>query len=193
MGVFEGDRALLTDFRAGRREALTRVYLATVERVAELVACGFSLGDGVRVPPVRAAQQADVIQEVYLRAFSERARLSYDGISAFEPWLLTIAKNFMIDEGRKRGHVVPSGAASHEPEVLPVSPEEELDWRTLQQATRGWVSSQSPELQDFVRLRFTEERSQAEVASALGVTRRKVRTLEEQVLAGLKEFLGKSR
>ena len=193
MTVFENDRELLKAFRAGERTALSKVYRFYADDVAGLIRRGFAVGDaGVTVPGVKEpAQQLDLVQEVFLRAFAERARLSYDGLSPFRPWLLRIAKNLVIDEGRRLG-VIKALAARGDDEptaVLPVSPEEELEWNTLREATKAYAGALSPALRDFVRLRFEEGCSQAELADRLQVSRRKVRTMEEEVRDGLRAHL----
>ena len=146
----------------------------------------------VAVPGVREPQrQCDLTQEVFVRAFSQRARLSYDGLSPFRPWLLRIAKNLMIDEGRRSGRMVASvdlAPVDSDP-VNPVSPEEELEWNNLRTSTRAWCATQDDQLQRFVLLRFEEERSQIEVAQALGVSRRQVRKMEELVRSRLRRHL----
>lgn len=203
MTVFEGKRALLDAFRRGDRAALTDIYARSVHEVAMLVRNGFSVGtEGGVVPGVREPQrQLDLIQEVFLRAFSEKARLSYDGLSPFRPWLMRIAKNLVIDEARRSGRLVAldgpeaiaeGGARLDMGTILPVAPEEELEWKNLREATKAWCAALDPALQRFVGLRFEEERSQADVAETLGVTRRRVRTMEAWVRAELRRHL-KSR
>jgi RNA polymerase sigma-70 factor (ECF subfamily) len=194
--ILERNRPLLEAFRRGERAALTTVYTHYVDEVALLVRQGFTVSAAqVAVPGERDPQrQRDLVQETFLRAFSERARLAYDGLSPFRPWLLRIAKNLMIDEGRRAGRMVlepPSADALDAAAVLDASPEEALAWKTLRAATIAWRAAIEPELQRFVQLRFEEERSQAEVAALLAVTRRRVRTLETEVRVGLRVHLRK--
>lgn len=106
MTVFLDNRALLDAFRRGDRAALTEVYRRYVDEVAGVVRHGFALG-GKAVRGVREVDcQRDLVQEVFVRCFSEAARKGYDGISPFRPYLLRIAKNLMIDEARKSGRAV---------------------------------------------------------------------------------------
>jgi RNA polymerase sigma factor (sigma-70 family) len=197
--VFSGNRTLLEAFRRGERAALTAVYQVYVDDVAELVRCGFTLDSHLRVRGVRAPdRQRDLVQEVFLRALSAPARTAFDGISPYRPYLRRIAKNLMIDEARKAGRQVeveagaeesPGGGADPE---LP-SPEEDLEWRRLREATRAYCSSLSDPLRRFVRVRFEEEQSQRDAAEALQVTRRKVRTWEEELREGLRRYLVETR
>jgi len=48
------------------------------------------------------ALRENIVQEVFVRAFSERARLAYDGIRAYRNYLFAIAKHLVIDELRTR-------------------------------------------------------------------------------------------
>src|SRR4051794_33518728 len=69
----EMDADLLRAFRGGNREALERVYRLCVSDVELRVRRALrSLG------LLSAANLADLVQEVFLRAFSTSARLSYD-------------------------------------------------------------------------------------------------------------------
>jgi RNA polymerase sigma factor (sigma-70 family) len=192
--IFSGNRALLEAFRRGDRAALTEVYHRYVNDLAALVRCGFvANATGGRVRGVRELDhQRDLIQEAFLRAFSANARRAYDGVSPFRPYILRIAKNLMIDEARKAGQIVDSGAdelACDGVDVEIPSPEDDLEWHRLREATRAYCATLSEKLQQFVRLRFEEERSQRDTAEALQVTRRKVRSWEREVREGLRRCL----
>ena len=54
---------------------------------------------------------------------------------------------------------------------------------------RDYVAELDDEAQQFVQLRFVDELGQAEVASRMAVSRRRIRTLEARVLAGLAKRL----
>jgi RNA polymerase sigma-70 factor (ECF subfamily) len=194
--IFEDNRALLDSYRRGDRAALTTVYSRYVDEVAALVRRGFRLDTaGVTIPGVREPQkQLDLIQEVFVRAFAERARLAYDGLSPFRPWLLRIAKNLMIDEGRRSGRVVAfddaaQAALENDEPALLVSPEDELASKRLREAAAAFRAGLAQAHQRFVQLRFENELSQADVAQALNVSRRQVRTLEQELRLQLRRFL----
>jgi RNA polymerase sigma factor (sigma-70 family) len=74
-------------------------------------------------------------------------------------------------------------------EVPDAAAEESLHSRALSAATAEYVASLLAQEQEFIRLRFEEELGQREVAAALGVSRRRVRTLETHVQDGLRRFL----
>ncbi len=192
----EQDRALLDAFRAGRRDALERVYRAYVKDVVAIVRYGFSIEDK-RVPGEPDAQrQLDLAQDVFVKAFSESGRKSYDGVRPYGPFIRRITRNLMIDRARKSGREVPLDADDGEDRedtfvapAEPVDAEGALDFKRLAEAARAFVAAQDEELATFVRLRFEEELSQADVAARMEVTRRRVRTLEERALSGLAKWL----
>jgi DNA-directed RNA polymerase specialized sigma24 family protein len=59
-------------------------------------------------------QNPDLVQEVFIRAFSGRVRECFDGIRDFRPYLNTIARNCFLDTVRKHGRevLVPPGSSS---------------------------------------------------------------------------------
>ena len=197
-GDLTGDRALLDAFRRGERAALERVYRAHVDDVVRLLRSGFVSGEA------RVAGLGDLdrclehTQEVFVRAFSPAARDGYDGLRPYRPYLLRIAKNLVIDRLRAGGREVPLATAAGDdgpdPEDRiappePAEPEAELHRARLRAATQAFLATQDDEVRRFVELRFVEERSQSEVLAAMGVTRRRVRTLEQRAFDGLRAFL----
>jgi RNA polymerase sigma factor (sigma-70 family) len=123
----------------------------------------------------------------------ERARLAYDGLQPYRPYLTRIAKNLLIDEGRRLGRepVWEDVSAQELAQALPSDPgaEDELEWRPLREAARAYCAALEPRLRRLIQLRFEEERSQNEVAEALGLSRRNVRTLEAKAREGLRAYL----
>ncbi len=186
------DRALLDAFRRGEHAALETVYRAYVDLVAAVARRGFVLDrqGGAHVPGAATdAEQQDIIQETFTRAFAEKARLSYDGLQPYRPWLMRICKNLMIDRVRKAGREI-----SH-PEIdlgaddtLP-EPELSLDERRLQHATAAFVAQLDEPSATLYRLRYTEGLPQHRVATEMGVGRKKVRLLEADLRDGLYQWL----
>ena len=131
----------------------------------------------------------DYAHEIFLRAFRKPARMRYDGLRPYGPYLSRIARNYRIDQLRRQEREVltdvpPEAASGGEEEIA-----EAQHWNTLATATRGFVATLDEESRRFVTLRFENERSQAEVAEEMGVTRRRVRTLEGRVMKGLRRYL----
>ncbi len=139
--------------------------------------------------PLSDPDVRDVLQEVFIRAFSASSRSRYDGIRPFGTWLQTIARNLLIDRARRRG--LPQAEAELLDFVADdaAGVEETLLDAELQAATALFVETLDPEQRRFVELRFEQERSQEDVARAMNLTRRRVRTLEKHVRVGLRGFL----
>jgi RNA polymerase sigma factor (sigma-70 family) len=202
MAVFENNRALLERFRRGERDALTEVYEYYVDQVATLARRGFTMESQGHVY-VRGADpegEHELVQETFAKAFAERARASYDGLRPYRPFLLRITKNLMIDRYRQEkrlGQREGSSSAGDIDEILEgkvelavrEDPHEDLHWKRLSEATREFLAEQSQEVQDVVRLRFEEAGSQDAVAQALGISRRRVRTLEARIQKQLHKHL----
>jgi RNA polymerase sigma-70 factor (ECF subfamily) len=175
---------LLEAFRRGERDALERVYRTYVREVFRMLRHGFTLSQAARVPGLSEDEALDAVQEVFVKAFEERARLGYDGERPYRPYLFQILRNLRVDALRKGAPRLPTGEAGELVEVGP-SPEAALHWERLRRVAESFVAELDEETRRFVALRFADELSQRDAAEALGVTRRHVRTLEEGVTAGL--------
>ena len=191
MTVFAGNRSLLEAFRRGERAALTTVYFHYVDDIAAVLRNGFTIPtSGARVRGAADEQtQRDLVQEVFARAFAARARDAYDGIRPYRAYLRRIAKNLLIDRVRAAGHTVP---LDDDPASEPVAAEadvETAEWREQRQETVTYVAGLAPDLQRLVKLRFEDELSQEQTAAALGISRRRVRTLEARIERGLRKAL----
>jgi RNA polymerase sigma factor (sigma-70 family) len=198
--IFQERPGLLVAFREGDRNALESVYRYYVSEVLRLLRSGFTSGDN-RVRGIPDSQRLlDAVQEVFVRAFGDSGRLGYDGVRPYRAYLLRIAQNLRIDELRKSGREVSLDDAGLEnPKVdldtlirtgqaVAPLPDTE-DWLEAQGAVRAYVATLDDATQRFIELRFVEELGQIEVASRLGVTRRRVRTMEARVLSGLRRAL----
>jgi RNA polymerase sigma-70 factor, ECF subfamily len=195
--ALEQDRELLAGFRAGKSDVLARVYHALVDDVFKLVALGFVTANGAIRGERDPDEQRAIIQEVFVKAFGERARMGYDGVRPYRPYLLTIARNVMIDRARQRSSeqgraseidvdaIIASDAA------IPGVVEESDEQQRLRARTAAYIEGLDAELKKIVALRFEQELSQEDVAAELGITRRRVRTLEARVIKGLRRFLKK--
>jgi RNA polymerase sigma factor (sigma-70 family) len=173
------------------------VYDTYADKVARMVRLGCRLkqtggspAGGVFVGP---QDFLDVVHDVFLKAFSPSARLGYDGLRSYGPYLSTIARNTMIDWLRRRGAV---------PEVLTDLADELPDpdgdegatpptWgspETLALVER-YLAALPTELRDLHRHRYEQGRSQEETARTLGISRQNLRTLEERLRRGLAQAI----
>lgn len=212
MTLFQERPELLVPFREGRREALELLYVRYLPEVTRVLQHGFTSGAAgqLRVPGLHdPAALRDALQEVFVRAFQERARLSFDGLRPYRPFLLRIAQHVRIDQLRKTGREAPvSSLGSDADDALldidallernlpfagpaPVQPQEQREWERLVALAQAYTATLDAEAQHFVATRFAEGRSQSETAEIMGISRRRVRTLEDRVQAGLKRYLAR--
>lgn len=203
MPIFEANRALLDRFRRGDRGALATVYHRYVDEVATLARRGFTIESSGHVY-VRGADrdgERELVQETFAKAFAEKARAAYDGLQPYRPYLLRITKNLMIDRFRADQRTVRSieldamGVGDIEA-ILATNadfPQQEetpdLHWKTLLAAANQFVATLDAESRRLVMLRFEEELSQDDVATRMGCTRRRVRTVEDRVQQSLRKWL----
>ncbi|MEO1174155.1 MAG: sigma-70 family RNA polymerase sigma factor [Myxococcota bacterium] len=194
MPIFLDDRSLLTAFRAGHAAAFERVYAFYLDDVIRLIRCGFVAGEARVAGVPDRSQQLDTAHDVFARAFEPRARDGYDGLRPYGPYLLRIGKNLIIDRFRKSGRERPlSDLELDEAEPMDPPAEDALHFATLRQATTEFLANCDDELRRFVTWRFEESGSQADVAKRMGITRRRVRTLEERAREGLRRHLREKR
>ena len=96
--------------RAGRPAALQEVYHRYGPDLARYLRHGFSFSSGGRACRYNGARSTfdleDKLHDAFARAFSERTRLGYDGISPYGQYLRTIARNLIIDDFRKKEHAL---------------------------------------------------------------------------------------
>jgi RNA polymerase sigma-70 factor (ECF subfamily) len=180
-GVFRGQLELLAAFRSGQRHALEAVYWEYIDAVEKL-----AKRELLCMLPRSARQDLpDLVQEIFVRAFSERARLGYDGLREYGPYLLTIARNTIVDWARRRGREVPR---NEPPEESVMEEPPFADDATLR-VVQAYLATLSPELAAVHEQRYVFARSQAETAAALGISRQQLRTKEKRLRDGLAQAL----
>jgi RNA polymerase sigma factor (sigma-70 family) len=186
--LFREHPELLEPFRTGRPDVLERVYRTyarPVERFIRALAAASSAG----AEAVQPSAVADLVQDVFIRAFSDQARQAYDGVRDYAPYLTTIARHCVVDaiRARRRETLVDPREITFEIDDAPEL-DDGVDPRVnavLDEYLRGL----SPELRELYRQRFAFDRSQDEASAALGISRRKVRDGEEQLRQGLRMAL----
>jgi RNA polymerase sigma factor (sigma-70 family) len=190
MTFFRNQPELLASFRQGRRDVLARVYRAYARPVERYL--GAMARHGAAQDLAQPSAIADLLQEVFIKAFSADARRAYDELHEYGPYLSVVARNCFIDALRARGREV-----LKPPEQMPV----DLEAVFQPSATRDpevlvvlyqYLSQLPSALKCVYEQRFVLGRSQDDTCSALGVSRRRVRTLEERLRSGLRKALVKS-
>jgi RNA polymerase sigma factor (sigma-70 family) len=179
---------LLEPFRAGRRDVLEQVYRFHVRHVDGYLRALTAASGAIRLR--QASTVADLLQEVFMRAFSPSARAAFDGVRDYQPYLTTIARNCFIDLLRARCPEI-----STEPDDLDIEASREdlasaepSDPR-IQAVLLEYLAGLGPELRGVYEQRFVLGRSQLEAASELGLSRRGLRTAEGRLRGGLRKAL----
>jgi RNA polymerase sigma factor (sigma-70 family) len=202
------DRALLEEFRRGDRRALARVYHHYAADVAKFLRSGFmysSDGQPQRFPGYRSPFELEsAVQEVFTRAFSERARLAYDGLRPYAGFLYGIARNVALDELRKRarrGEVIvevetaerAAGAIAVAAGGAALAAEEQaeqLDEERGQKLVEAFLTLECLDRDRMLyALRYEEELSQEQAAKRAGLTRIQLRRWETKFKKRLLRFL----
>jgi RNA polymerase sigma factor (sigma-70 family) len=186
MPLFHDVPGLLVAFREGKSEALSTVYRHYVRAVDGYLR---ALARRAGTPDLcQASAIADLLQEVFIRAFSPSARLAYDGLRDFGPYLNTIARNCFIDTLRKRRIEVPLGIEDLEAGPASASGLDDYDPKVVAVLEAYLRNLSAPEKRVY-ELRFVEGRSQEAACEALGMSRRSLRTSEERLRKGLRKAL----
>ncbi|MDB4967301.1 MAG: family polymerase sigma factor [Myxococcales bacterium] len=195
MTLFRDRPELLTAFRRGERSALVEVYWAYVDRVERLIRGGWRTPSGDRAEPPRGADVADLVQETFARAFAQRARLGFDGLRDFGPYLATISRNLLVDWARRQGREISvdfnhDGFAGAAGETLD---EVEAPWADAAtvRVVEEYLAGLPPDLADVHRERYIHSRSQRDAAAALRISRQQLRTLEKRLRDGLRRRLAR--
>ncbi len=116
--LLSNDKALLSRFRQGEREALMLVWNHYFPHVRSLACRGFGPYRGFR----SASDIEDAVSATFVAAFEEGCRQRYDGIIPYGSFLLGIGRNVMRRQMKK---------AAREPAVEPtVSQERDADGET---------------------------------------------------------------
>ena len=210
MPLLSGDRRLLELFRRGDREALARVYDEYAPAVAAFLARGFTFSSRGRLLEFRGFRQPfdleNALQETFVRAFSERARLSYDGLSPYRSYLSAIARNLVLSELRRRevamsqlvhsrdGGEVPPLDAVDEAEPLGAEgprPTAEADYlqQELQRLYAHFVEELVATDRAFFEARFERQETQLQAGQAAGLSHMQARTLEKKLRKCFLKFM----
>lgn len=196
VGELPGERAHLERFRRGDRRALGAVYRHYAPDIERLLAHGFTFsagGERRRFIGLRDPMEAeDRLHDVFVAAFAERARLAYDGVSDYRPYLRTIARNVVLGRLRRGSEKIRRASAELE-SGGPADERLEAMLAAARDGGRPWEMKEIvavaerflDELDDEARAileqRFRQRRPQAEVAAALGISAPTLRNRERRL------------
>ena len=138
---------------------------------------------------------ADLLQEVFVKAFTPAARLSYDGTRPYRPFIVTIARNALVDCLRRSGRELPVDEATLESlgQILPTDEQEDAwaDAHTMR-VVDGYVATLAPDEHAVYKHRYVRSLSQIDAADAIGISRQALRTIEARIRSGLARELRRS-
>lgn len=207
--IFLERRELLDAFRRGDKNALLEAYRHYVRDVSRFLTRGFTFdseGKGCSFRGFRGGYEIEAaIQEVFRRAFEERARLAYNGIDPYRPYLLRIARNAVINDLKSRHPILfrfrvgRPVIIEQTPEMdidenasVEHTPEEILETREVSELVAKFKAGLDARSLDVFRARFEEGLSAEDAGKKLGLTRSKVRTTETKVRAAFLEHMQSS-
>ncbi len=122
---------------------MAEVFRHYVNDVALVLRLGFRLGQ-TRVGGIGDVdRERELTQDVFIRAFAPRARLAFDGLSPYRPYLLQIARNLMIDQARAAGQNIQRVSDDELAEIpsLDQNAGDALEQRELREVTRAYCST----------------------------------------------------
>lgn len=180
-------------FRDGDTAVLAAIYRQHLSDVAYVVRNGFgSRGDGhAFVPGIRLQHERDdLVQEAFARAFSSRARLSFDPGRAYEPYLLAIGRHALVDWHRTKSKRLRLDGSLWEVTLLSEF-HHDVVGRDPEptEVIEAYVDTLDRSLKEIYEQMVVCGRSQRDTALALGLSRQNVRTLEQRLRAGLKRAI----
>jgi len=215
MSLLIEQRELLDRFKRGERRALEEVYRHYAPEVAAFLQRGFTFSSAGRSLRFSGyAQPFDLdnaLQETFLRAFKESARLGYDGLHPYRGYLLAIARNLVLDEFRNREVAMSpfidrldggggEAAAAEGEEAAPaattgdapsagVSAEQEFMRHELGRLYAAFVARLDERDRTFFHHRFEEQQTQVEAGARSGLSHMQARTLEKKLRRAFLEFM----
>lgn len=203
---------LLASFRQGERSALEAVYRHYVKGVAHFLQKGFSFRSGDKFFFFKGYRSTfdlhNAVQEVFRRAFEEKARLSYNGVNSYSNWILAIARNMVINQFRNKE--VPFSQFEEGPDgenrrrfeneidekytgllYASTGPKQDvaIEHAELKILINRFLGELNDEDRELINLRFVEGFGQEEAAKHMGSTRMKIRTQEAKVRKRLIAFM----
>ena len=204
----EADRALLDGFREGSKQALWVVYESYAPGLAKYLRFGFSFSSGARTCRYHGARSTfdleDKLHDVFARAFSERARLGYDGVSPYWVYLRTIARNMIIDDFRKKEHALVDYSFEEVPEPganagaydfvaeVGLNPEEHAEQAQLQALVQRFTADLPARERTIYELRFEQHLEHKDITERTGISAARVKTSEERIRVRFFKFMKKS-
>lgn len=174
----EGDLVRLA--LTGHPAAFATLYRANVGAVTQIVRSGISNNETA----------ADIVQDVFVKALERLATLRDP--DRFRPWLLSIARNAVVDRHRSAGRASVTSLdaeSSAEPVAAGPSADELAELSELAHLVAGCVAGLSPRDATALSMVAHLGLGPAEVAVALGVTRETAKVIVHRARRRLRDAL----
>ena len=173
-------------FHRGERETLERIYREHLEEVRATVKYGLW-----RARRLTTENVADVVQEVFAKAFRDEIRRRYERERPYAPFLRALARNVLIDWLRRsQREVLFELCSEFSDDGVRNSGDSAVSAERDDVSTvRRYLVNLEPELRVVYELRFVAEEGQHRAAALLGTSRQRLRTLERKLLEGLRREL----
>ena len=207
---------LLKRFRVGDKDAMEEVYRHYSPGVTRFLRQGFTFRSGGGHCYFKGIKLQDdlnsAVQEVFRRAFEDRARNAYNGINSFSNWVLAISRNMVINGFRNReiafssyiskkddrGHlaIMDNAVTENYSGILYGQQNQDQEKTYEHSELKGLIGKFMTELSEPERkllvLRFIDGVGQEDAAKQLGSSRMKVRTAETKLRRRLRAYLKNS-
>jgi RNA polymerase sigma-70 factor (ECF subfamily) len=185
--------ALVERAQRGDSAAFGELYQRHVERVYSYIV--------FRVQDTETAQ--DLTSEVFLSALRAVASFTYRG--AVSPWLMSIARNAVVDHWRRRGRRPEEPLSSFEVDLEEeeeglverlalrteyLAPDDRAELVLTRERIAGAATHLTDLQQQVLALRFSAGMSVKESAQAMGRSEGAVKNLQHHALRALKKHLG---
>src|SRR5918998_30 len=171
---------LVSAAQRGDRDAFGRLYGRYVGPVSRFLTS--------RVPDRALAE--DLTSETFLRAL-RRIDSVHDQGRDVGAWFTTIARNLILDHAKSSRHRLEQTTAEvpERPNTVVVGPEQAVIQRDTAEQLRRCVAQLTPDQRECIRLRFFQDLSSAQTATAMGRSELAVRGLRHRALAHLREAM----
>lgn len=180
-------------FRRGDPAALEEIYWTYVDLVEHVLVAGFwTKGRQVMISgEADPDRRADLLQEVFVRSFSETARRNFESTLDYRAYLLGISRHVLVDHHRRCHRRSIPYAPELSEEYVEDPATNEAPWLApdVVEVVDRYVGSLRPPLRGLYHARYVLGRSQRDAADSLGLSRQNIRTLEERLKEGLRAAL----
>lgn len=132
-----------------------------------------------------AASAADVLQDVFLKLWEDRARLTVE--RSLQAMLYTMVRNRALNMNRRQKWIASDVAASDLLDGQPAAPsgEHRLDALDLQRHLHRWIDALPPRRREAFTLSRYHGLSHAEIAAIMGISER---TVDTHIVHALREL-----